>query len=128
MARFLEFLLKTASLKSVSPDEDNVNSLLLELRADYLRETVMSSNKLSFGDQTNQPDAVTIFSSRDGRQLFVKKGNEPGDLFYFKVGMQLGKGENEQIEGTLAYLESDPHNSRNGRIFVVEPAKLMNLS
>ena len=51
----------------MSPDEQLVSPLMLELRADYLREAVMTSHKLTFGeDNTETSRAANVFSSDDG--------------------------------------------------------------
>ena len=66
MPAFLAFLLEIADQQSVSPDELLVSPLLLELRADYLREAVMTSHKLTFGDENVKTVSANIFTSENG--------------------------------------------------------------
>ena len=44
LAEFFKLLLNTATDLSAAPDEHLVSSLLLELKADYIREAVITSN------------------------------------------------------------------------------------
>lgn len=65
LTNFLKFLLGVANQLSASPEEVLVSSLQLELKADYLREAVMSSNKMSFG-ASEKFGGGNIISSDDG--------------------------------------------------------------
>lgn len=51
LSKFFKVLLGVANQISASPDEFLVSSLLLEIKADYLRETVMSAKNLSAGEK-----------------------------------------------------------------------------
>lgn len=100
-----------------------VSSLLLELRADYLREAVLLSEKLTFEDAASG-NKVFVFTSHDATQLYVMRKETPADLFHFKFEMQFGESDGAYFEGSL--LSSDPINNSNG-IFVVESEKLAKL-
>ena len=49
MSSLLKFLLGAAAQQSTKADDFLVSTLMLEMRADYLREAVMSEKKLTFG-------------------------------------------------------------------------------
>ena len=93
---------------------------MLELRADYLREAVLLSEKLTFEDAASG-NKVFVFTSHDATQLYVMRKETPADLFHFKFEMQFGESDGAYFEGSL--LPSDPINNSNG-IFVVESEKL----
>ena len=61
---FFKFLLNIANQHSASPEENLVSTLLVELRADYLRETVMTSNEMAFSDEKIR--GAQVLSSEDG--------------------------------------------------------------
>lgn len=69
-----------------------MSSLLLELRADYLREAVLESDERTFMDAASGA-SVFAFSSGDGSQIYVMRTEDPTDVFYFKAEMTIGMGE-----------------------------------
>ena len=84
---------------SASPDEHLVSSLLLELKADYIREAAMTSNKKGFGKE--EAGGGTVFTSDNGEQIYVMRASEPESMFYFKAELQFGNGEGSFFEGPL---------------------------
>lgn len=105
---------------SASPDEPLVSSLLLELRADYLREITTTNNRLTFGDK--ESSGGTIYTSDDGLQMIVHRRETPDEMFYFKADFKFGLSEMPgDIRGPLA--ESDPENNTDS-VFVLPSFKL----
>lgn len=84
LAEFFKLLLNTATDLSAAPDEHLVSSLLLELKADYIREAVITSDKKCIGKQVE--GGGTVLSSDDGSQIYViRSGIEtPENIYYFK--------------------------------------------
>ena len=122
MINFLKLILSESDQQSIHPDELLVSSLLLELRADYLREAVMLSDKLTFEDAASSGNKVFVFTSHDASQMYVMRSEAPTDMFHFKFEMQFGEGDGEYFEGSL--VASDPVNNANN-IFVVDSAKFV---
>ena len=120
MANFLKLILSEADQQSIHPDELLVSSLLLELRADYLREAVMLSDKLTFEDAASG-NKVFVFTSKDASQMYVMRSEAPTDIFHFNFETQFGESEGQYFEGSL--VASDPVNNENS-IFVIESEKL----
>ena len=87
LTEFFKLLLNTATELSAAPDEHLVSSLLLELKADYIRESVMTSSKKCIGKQV--AGGGSLFSSDDGSQIYVmRNGSEaPEDLYHFRCKM-----------------------------------------
>ena len=64
MTNFLKLILNESDQQSQRPDELLVSSMMLELRADYLREAVLLSDKLTFED-ASAGNKVFVFTSQD---------------------------------------------------------------
>jgi len=62
---FFKFLFGIANQLSASPEELLVSTLLLELRADYLREMAMTSAEKCFSEE--KAGGASIMSSDDGQ-------------------------------------------------------------
>lgn len=77
MTNFLKLILSEADQNSQHPDELLVSSLLLELRADYLREAVLISDKFTFEDASSSGNRVFCFSSGDASQMYVMRSETP---------------------------------------------------
>ena len=120
MENFFKFLLNVATEMSASPDEHLVSSLLLELKADYIREASITSKVKGVGREL--AGGGTIFSSEHGNQVYIMRAPEPDSIFYFKTFLQFGNAANSFFEGPL--LESDPVNNQNG-IFLLQSSKLV---
>ena len=105
---------------SASPEEPLVSSLLLELRADYLRELTTTDNKRSFG--TIESGGGQIYTSDDGLQMIVHRREIPEETWYFKADFKFGMSDMPgDFKGGLA--ESDPENNQDS-IFVLPSFKL----
>ena len=107
MEQFFKFLLNVATEMSASPDEYLVSSLLLELKADYIREAAITSKVK--GVARELAGGGTIFSSEHGNQVYLMRSAEPESIFYFKTLLQFGNAANSFFEGPL--LETDPVNN-----------------
>ena len=123
LTEFFKLLLTTATDLSAAPEEHLVSSLLLELKLDYIREAVMTSNKKSVGKQVS--GGGSLFSSDDGCQIYVmRKGSEaPEDMYHFKAKMQFGPEEGKYFEGSICGDSSNPESNQNG-IFLLPSSKL----
>ena len=121
LAEFFKLLLNTATDLSAAPDEHLVSSLLLELKADYIREAVITSNQKCIGKQV--AGGGTVLSSDDGSQIYViRNGIEtPENIYYFKSIIQFGPQEGTFFEGAIC--ESNPESNQNG-IFLLPSSKL----
>ena len=120
LSKFFKVLLGVANQISASPDEFLVSSLLLEIKADYLRETVMSAKNLSAGEK-EQDGGGSIFSSEDGSQFFLSRSEKPEDNFHFKTKMVFGPEQGKFYEGKI--VEGDLSNQ--GGIFLIPSSKLV---
>lgn len=67
--KFFKFVFDIANQLSASPDEPLVSTLLLELRADYMRELAMTKLEKCFSEQ--KVGGAQIVSSEDGQQFYV---------------------------------------------------------
>ena len=81
LSKFVTFLFKVGGSLSASPDEALVSTLLLELRADYLRDVVMTSREKALSDEKGS--GAQILTSDDGNQLYIYRAKEPTEMFYF---------------------------------------------
>ena len=102
LAEFFKLLMNTATDLSAAPDEHLVSSLLLELKADYIREAVITSDKKCIGN---------LFSSADGSQIFVMRSGKEGpeDTYHFKAKMQFGPDSGSRFEGAIC--DSNPESN-----------------
>jgi hypothetical protein len=66
MDNFMTFLLNICNQPTGKADEQLVSKLMLELRADYLREMVMTSSRKEFGEKKDCAMTLNLFSSEDG--------------------------------------------------------------
>ena len=121
MSNFFTFLLNVANQSSGKADEQLVSSLLLELRADYLREMVMTSKTKGFGNDKDTSAAIEIFSSEDGAQFYAMRSESASNMFWFKTSLQFGANEGKLFSGPL--VDSDPANNHDA-IFIVPSGKL----
>ena len=85
MEQFFKFLLNVATEMSASPDEYLVSSLLLELKADYIREAAITSKVKGVGREI--AGGGTVFSSEHGNQVYVMRAAEPESMFYFRTAL-----------------------------------------
>lgn len=116
----MKFLLEVGTQMSASPEEPLVSSLLLELRADYLRELTTTSNRLTFGDK--ESGGGQIYSSDDGLQMIVHRREVPDETWYFKADFKFGLSDMPgKFKGPLT--DSDPENNKDS-IFVLPSFKL----
>lgn len=109
LAEFFKLLMNTATDLSAAPDEHLVSSLLLELKADYIREAVITSDKKCIGKP--KADGGNLFSSADGSQIFVMRSGKEGpeDTYHFKAKMQFGPDSGSRFEGAIC--DSNPESN-----------------
>lgn len=75
LQNFLEFLLEANKVFSAAPDEPLTSPLLLELRADLIREKVNDKLQYTFGEE--KTNTAKVFTSEDGSQLYVMRSEAP---------------------------------------------------
>ena len=121
LENFMTFLLNVCNQPTGKADEQLVSKLMLELRADYLREMAMTNNGKSFGDNKDGPTTLDLFSSEDGTQFYAMRSESAGDIFHFKTQLQFGANEGKVFSGNL--YEDDPARNQNG-IFMLPSSKL----
>ena len=123
LKNFVTFLFGVASQQSASPDELLVSSLLLELKADYIREHAMTQRKRSLG--ASEKSGGTVSSSENGLQFILKRSDAPEDMFYFKTKIQFGPNEGTHFEGPVLEKYAE---GQEGGIYLVASERLAELS
>ena len=121
-----KFLLEDAQTLSACPEDPLVSSLLLELRADYVREKASTSNILCLGKgEEKKASGAQIFSSGDGNQFYVLRGESASDVFHFTVALQFGQNKGQYFDGILQ-CDAKPEENKDG-LFLVPSKELCKL-
>ena len=96
---------------------------MLEIEADFLRETLMDSISLSFMD-SKMAARVLLFKEHEGKKyIVVKRGlYDQEEFFLFPVQQVIADDPQSNITGVL--MDDEPGRISGNSIYVIESEKL----